>query len=116
MPKQKDLKHLVRSRMKKTGEAYTAARGQPPEESRNNARPRRNRRDERGLRQEGHRTHLVAMDRTARRRGSFEKPHRQIAEYVSSQGTPDWWSQMVTVGYERIRGLREKGQRRDGGY
>jgi hypothetical protein len=26
MPKQKDLKRLVRSRMKKTGEAYTAAR------------------------------------------------------------------------------------------
>src|SRR6202007_3474035 len=25
-------------------------------------------------------------------------------------------SQMVTVGYERIRGLREKGQRRGGGY
>ena len=25
MPKQKDLKRLVRSRMKKTGEAYTAA-------------------------------------------------------------------------------------------
>ena len=26
MPKQKDLKRLIRSRMKKTGEAYTAAR------------------------------------------------------------------------------------------
>ena len=28
MPKQKDLKRLVRSRMKKTGESYTAARAQ----------------------------------------------------------------------------------------
>ncbi len=27
-----------------------------------------------------------------------------------------WWSQMVTVGYERIRGLRACGQRRDGSY
>ena len=45
-----------------------------------------------------------------------DKPHREIAGYVSSLGTPDWWSQMVTVGYERIRGLREKGQRRGGGY
>jgi hypothetical protein len=38
-----------------------------------------------------------------------EKPHRQIAAYFASLGTPRWWSQMVTVGYERIRGLREKG-------
>jgi uncharacterized protein YndB with AHSA1/START domain len=45
-----------------------------------------------------------------------ERPHREIAQYVSSLGTPDWWSQMVTVGYERIRGLRDKGQRRGGGY
>jgi hypothetical protein len=45
-----------------------------------------------------------------------EKPHREIARYVSSLGTPSWWSQMVTVGYERIRGLRQRGQRRDGGY
>ena len=28
MPRQKDLKRLVRARMKKTGEAYTAARAQ----------------------------------------------------------------------------------------
>ena len=45
-----------------------------------------------------------------------DKPHRAIAAIVSSLGAPEWWSQMVTVGYERIRGLREKGQRRDGGY
>src|SRR5262249_52027767 len=34
----------------------------------------------------------------------------------SSSGMPDWWAQMVTVGYERIRGLRARGQRRDGSY
>lgn len=27
-----------------------------------------------------------------------------------------WWAQAVTVGYERIRGLREAGQRRGGTY
>ena len=27
-----------------------------------------------------------------------------------------WWAQMVTVAYERIRGLREKGQRRGGNF
>src|SRR5262245_39855951 len=44
------------------------------------------------------------------------KPHREIARCVSSLGTPEWWTQTVTVGYERIKGLREIGQRRDGGY
>ncbi|HEY6146744.1 MAG TPA: SRPBCC domain-containing protein, partial [Thermoanaerobaculia bacterium] len=34
----------------------------------------------------------------------------------SSFGTPSWWTQMVTVGYERIRGLRERGQRRGGSH
>jgi hypothetical protein len=27
-----------------------------------------------------------------------------------------WWAQTVAVGYERIRGLREVGQTRDGGF
>src|SRR5262249_630364 len=27
-----------------------------------------------------------------------------------------WWAQTVTVGYERIKGLRARGQRRDGRY
>jgi uncharacterized protein YndB with AHSA1/START domain len=44
------------------------------------------------------------------------KPHREIAACVKSLGTPDWWSQMVTVGYERIRGLRDMAQRRGGAY
>jgi hypothetical protein len=43
--------------------------------------------------------------------------HGAIARLVSEEhGVPDWWSQTVTVGYERIRGLRERGQRRDGSY
>lgn len=42
-------------------------------------------------------------------------PHREIAQYVSEKYQLDgWWAQTVTVGYERIRGLREKGQRRSG--
>lgn len=41
--------------------------------------------------------------------------HPQIAQYLSrEQGVPDWWSQMVTVGYEQARGLRAKGQKADG--
>jgi hypothetical protein len=48
--------------------------------------------------------------------GATEKPHGDIAKYMSSLGAPDWWAQTVTVGYERIRGLRDKRQRRVGGY
>jgi uncharacterized protein YndB with AHSA1/START domain len=29
---------------------------------------------------------------------------------------PPWWTQAVTMGYERIKGLRAIGQRRGGGY
>jgi hypothetical protein len=42
-------------------------------------------------------------------------PHSQIARYLAQeQGAPDWWAQMVTVGYEQARGLRIPGQKADG--
>lgn len=48
--------------------------------------------------------------------GAASMPHREIARSVhESYGIPGWWAQTVTVGYERIRGLREIGQRRDSG-
>jgi hypothetical protein len=43
--------------------------------------------------------------------------HRDIAALVNEKYKVDgWWSQTVTVGYERIKGLRARGQRRDGYY
>ncbi len=46
---------------------------------------------------------------------AFKWPHREIARYVHEKyEVPSWWTQTVTVGYERIRGLREIGQRRGG--
>lgn len=42
------------------------------------------------------------------------KPHKEIAQYVCDQGVDGWWAQAVTVGYERIKGLRAHGQRREG--
>ena len=108
MPKQKDLKRIVRSRMQKTGESYTAARLQvvrKQEPSPNYA----------GV---GGMSDAAVKKQTGRDWTEWVKvldavdaagkPHREIAEYVSSIGTPDWWSQMVTVGYERIRGLVTK--------
>ena len=43
--------------------------------------------------------------------------HREIAKYVTEKyQIPGWWAQTVTVGYERIKGLRAVGQRRDGSF
>jgi hypothetical protein len=48
---------------------------------------------------------------------AHEKPHGEIARHLRTQcGLGSWWSQMIAVGYERIRGLREVGQQRDGAY
>lgn len=116
MPKQKDLKRLIRSRMKKTGEAYTAARLQIVKKT----DPTPDYAAVAGMSDASvsaktGRTWALWV-RTLDAAGAADKPHREIARYVSSLGTPAWWSQMVTVGYERIRGLRDRGQRRGGGY
>jgi hypothetical protein len=43
--------------------------------------------------------------------------HRDIAKLVSTvHKVQPWWSQTVTVGYERIKGLRARGQQRDGSF
>jgi hypothetical protein len=113
MPKQKDLKRIVRSRMQKTGESYTAARLQLIRKKEPNLAERAGMSDASVKKQTG-RTWaewVKVLDGVQ----AAEKPHREITQYVSSLGTPDWWTQMVTVGYERIRGLRDKGQRRGGG-
>jgi uncharacterized protein YndB with AHSA1/START domain len=48
---------------------------------------------------------------------AYSWSHREIAEHVHEKfGIPGWWSQGVTVGYERIKGLRAVGQRRDGSF
>ena len=117
MPTQKDLKRLVRARMQKTGEAYTAARFQllkKKSESAPDHALTAGMSDASVKKATGRTwTEWVSFLDAA---GSARKPHREIVAKVSSLGTPDWWCQMVTVGYERIRGLRERGQRRGGGY
>jgi hypothetical protein len=43
--------------------------------------------------------------------------HREIARHVQEKYQVDgWWAQTVTVGYERIKGLRAIGQRRSGAF
>lgn len=43
------------------------------------------------------------------RAGAAKMPHKEIATHLYERhGCPGWWAQMVTVGYERARGLRAK--------
>jgi len=114
MPKQKDLKRVVRTRMEKTGESYTAARLQVLKKKDADFASIAGMSDD-AVRKATSRTWgewVRVLDDV----GASSKTHREIVHEVSSRGTPSWWSQMVTVGYERIRGLRDKGQRRGGGY
>lgn len=43
-------------------------------------------------------------------RGAAGLPHAAITEIVSAYGAGPWWCQMVTVGYEQMRGMRVEHQ------
>ena len=50
-------------------------------------------------------------------RGARSLPHADIAKLLHDDyGVPGWWSQNVTVAYEKSIGRRETGQRCDGDY
>lgn len=114
MPKQKDLKRVIRTRMQKTGESYTAARlhivspgEKNPHADYGAAAGMADAAVAKGAGRGW--SHWVAL------LDSFpDKSHRAMAQHVRSLGVPSWWSQNVVVGYERIRGLRVRGQRRSG--
>jgi hypothetical protein len=127
MTTNKDFKRLVRGRMQKTGESYTTARahlltkqpfpapaGRPPAARADYAKLA-------GMSDAAVKAStgctwerwVKALDHV----GAEAWPHREITAYVHEKfKVQDWWTQMVTVGYERIKGLRAIGQRRDGGY
>ena len=122
MPKNKDLKRLARARMQKTGESYTTARAQLLEkETRARDQPVP---DYAALAGMSDRAVSARTGRTWEQwvsrldaDGVASMPHREIALRVHERyEIPGWWAQTVTVGYERIKGLRDVGQRRDGTY
>ena len=124
MPSQKDFKRLVRARMSKTGESYTAARARllslPAVKRPKPFAP-------------ADLAALAGMSDAAVKKatgcnwskwvkaldhhGAPALSHREIARLIRDKyKTSSWWSQMIAVGYERIRGLRERGQRSGGTY
>jgi hypothetical protein len=117
MTRQRSFKRLVRSRMEKTGESYTAARAMllSGEE-----------------RQAAEEPPLLASDERIRQRtgrgweewfdllddwGAVERTHREIARWVADQlkiGPLVWDAQAITSSYERARGLRAVGETEQG--
>jgi len=135
MPSDKDFKRVVRARMQKTGESYTTARARllqtasprtsaPPAAPGNPAGKAPAPADFAALAGMsdaavkaatgcGWQKWVFVLDKAQ----AHQWTHAQIARHIrSTYQTPSWWAQMVTVGYERIRGLRVSGQQRDGGF
>lgn len=125
MPTNKDFKRLVRARMQKTGESYTSARTHllvkprtpetPPAPAPADYAKLAGMSDATVKAKTGCAWDrwVWALDRVQAHTWS----HREIAQYVHEKyKVPDWWTQTVTVGYERIKGLRAIGERRGGGF
>jgi hypothetical protein len=139
MPTNKDFKRLVRARMEKTGEAYTAARANLLKRTPTTptiSAPATSAISGRNASASSAKidyAKLAGMSDAAIKKatgcdwdkwvfcldyvGAQDWSHRAIADHVhTAYKVKDWWTQMVTVGYERIKGMRAIGQRRDGGF
>jgi hypothetical protein len=117
MTRQKSFKRLVRARMARTGESYTAARATllAADEQTGSGRPPLAASDERIRARTGRgwEAWFALLDAS----GMAERPHLEIARWVADQlGAEllDWDSQAVATSYERARGLRAVGERADG--
>lgn len=120
MTTQKLFKRRVRARMSKTGESYTTARHQLAARRERVAQPAVDlapalelASDEKMTAATGHGWEhwLSILDRW----GARDRKHGEVATYLSTEhGVPGWWTQSITNGYERTRGIRRKHQQADG--
>ncbi len=117
MTRQKTFKRRVRERMSKTGESYTAARrmlianGDRPDAAVGEFAPPVA--DERVVEATGRgwQAWFAALDDW----GAPTHTHTEIARWLREEhGVDGWYSQSLTVGYERARGLRAPGEHADG--
>jgi hypothetical protein len=115
MTRQKSFKRLVRGRMEKTGESYTAARASllAAQETGATERPPLTTSDEAIRRRTGRgwEEWFDLLDEW----GAAERPHNEIARWLREErGVDGWGAQSVTVSYERARGLRAVGEHPEG--
>jgi hypothetical protein len=117
MTSDKARKRAVRSRMQKTGERYAAARRHVVRDGAPTPLPPRI--AEPGV------SESAILKGTGRGWDDWFRildawdatthSHTDIARYVNGEhGVDGWWSQSVTVGYERARGMRAPNQRPEG--
>jgi hypothetical protein len=116
MTRQKTFKRRVRERMTKTGESYTAARrmlianGDRPDTPPAFEAPVAEQRVVEATGR-GWQAWFATLDEW----GALGRSHTEIARWLrDEQGVDGWYSQSITVGYERARGLRAPGERTDG--
>jgi hypothetical protein len=130
MPSQKTFKQRVRARMTKTGESYTAARHQllrktPEPEVIDVETPTSD-----GAAAAVPADALLVADNSMRRAtgkghpewfalldawGASDHNHTEIARWLNeTHRVPGWWTQNITVAYERARAMRARHQMRDG--
>jgi hypothetical protein len=113
MTRQRSFKRLVRARMEKTGESYTAARAQllaGDEPKRWLATSDAAIRERTGR---GWEEWFDALDDW----GAAARSHREIARWVAEQQGIDplaWNAQAIAMSYERTRGMREVGEHPEG--
>jgi hypothetical protein len=114
---QKSFKRLVRARMGKTGESYTAARAMllRAEPSNGTDAPTLKTSDEKIRERTGRgwEEWFGILDDW----GAAERPHREIARWLAEQmgiHPLAWNAQAITASYELTRGLREVGEKDDG--
>jgi hypothetical protein len=128
MTRDKDRKRIIRNRMKTTGESYTTARRQVLARAAKPAAPSLTSRARVG----DYAAVAGKSDDTMRRQtgrpwqewlrlleadGAGTMTHGAIARLVHEKyDISGWWAQTVTVGYERLTGRRETGQRISGAY
>ena len=116
MTQNKTLKRQVRARMSKTGERYTAARRQvlakaPASEQPPTPPVAATPAVDEPLHGPTTRTWsewVALLDES----GAARKPHTEIARWLSTEhGVPGWWTQDITVRYEKHIGRRVTSQR-----
>jgi len=116
MTQQKSFKRLVRARMEKTGESYTAARARILA-----ADPRQKATEGPALSV----SEAVIAERTGRgweewfnlldSWGAYDVPQPEASDWAAREfGLDRWSAQAVTINYQRARGLRAVGEHADG--
>jgi len=115
MTKQKTFKRLVRSRMEKTGESYTAARAMvlASDDPKATEGPSLSMSDEAILRATGRgwEEWFDLLDAW----GAVERPRTEMLRWIGDEHEiRGWGAQAVTINYERARALRAVGEHADG--